>query len=122
MRFANRLLVFVLIAAISILTGGQAGRAGVHDARAIEICAENAITIIYVDAQGRQVPSAPICDCAACKHCAVPALALLPMVATVASLSRHAHPHLATPKVFSPLRTPWSHQLARGPPPPKGMK
>ena len=57
MSFTNRIIGFLLVAALSVLGGAQAGRAGAHDARAIEICAEDAVIIIHVDAEGRQVGS-----------------------------------------------------------------
>lgn len=121
MKIANRLVVFLLIAAMSLVAGGQSGRAGTHDARAIEICAEESIAIIYVDAEGREVPAAPICDCAACKHCAVPALALLPTAPDAAATPHGAHPVATASRSFDLRRAEWSARQARGPPAPKAM-
>ncbi len=121
MRFTNRIIGFLLVAALSVLGGAQAGRAGAHDARAIEICAEDAVIIIHVDAEGRQVPAAPVCDCAACGHCTLPALALPPTAPGPMAAPRLARRMgaMPAPRVPAPVRP--AARLARGPPAPKAM-
>ena len=121
MNLANRLVVLLLVAVTFVVAGTQPGRAGAHGARAVEICAGDSITIIHVDAQGRQVPAAPLCDCAACKHCAMPALALLPVAAQAARASGPARRMAPQIPAFG---LPHAHRVAwqaRGPPAPKAM-
>ena len=121
MRFTNRIVAFLLIAAISVLAGGQAGRAGVHDAHAIEICAESAVIIIYVDAQGREVPATPACDCAACGHCTMPGVALLPQPAAAPAAARLFRRVGVVPVVQTSVPARMVAHQARGPPAPKAM-
>lgn len=121
MNVANRLVVLLLVCAMSLVAGAQQGMAAPHGGRAIEICAEDSVTLIYVDADGQQVPAEPICDCAACHHCCVPALALLPGSPAIFAVLRPAGPADFNPTPFGPTPVHRTARLARGPPAPKAM-
>lgn len=121
MNVANRLMLLLLVCAMSLVAGAQQGMAAPHGGRAIEICAEDSVTLIYVDADGQQLPAEPICDCAACQHCCVPALALLPGAPDLGTGLRPASPADFKPASFGLKLSHRTARLARGPPAPKAM-
>lgn len=118
MNVANRILVFLLVAAISVAGAAQAADATVHGAHAIELCDNGQVTIILVNDNGE--PVAP-CDCAACPDCAMPLPGILPVNAFKAARTglpqparfTHAGGHLSQPQRHLPL--------PRGPPAGKEM-
>ena len=91
MKLANQIVVFLLVAAMSLVAALPA-RAGIQGAHAIEICDEGAIRIIYVDENGQELPADPICNCLACPHGITPTLALLPSAPEFAATPRNARP------------------------------
>ena len=113
--------MFLLAAAILVAASMGGGAARAHDLRMIEICAGDSVTIIHVDAEGRQVPAAPVCGCDACKHCGASAIAVLPSAPATASTPRLMHPVATLYRAFDLTRREWSLRQARGPPAPKAM-
>ena len=120
MNWAHRILTYLLIAAMSVIAGGRADAAP-PGAQMIEICAEDSIQIIYIDADGQPVPADPICDCAACQHCAVPGMALLPGAPATGRQPQRAHRVNFKPMMFGLAHLHPAACLARGPPAPKAM-
>ena len=118
MIVANRILIFLLVAAISIAGAAQAADATAHGAHAIELCDNGQVTVILVDDNGE--PVSP-CDCAACPDCAMPLPDMLPVTSFKPVRTGLPHPtrfiqasgHLSQPQRHLPL--------PRGPPAGKEM-
>lgn len=118
MKVANRILIFLLVAAISVAGAAQAADARVHDTHAIELCDNGKVTVILVDDSGE--PVSP-CDCAACPDCAMPLPDMLPVAAFKPARTGLSHPARFT-QTNGHLSQPQRHlPLPRGPPAGKEM-
>lgn len=69
MALAIRFLWLMLVVSLATFPAASAEANMYRDAIAVEICHEGQSEIVYVDADGRQLPEKPLCDCAGCGYC-----------------------------------------------------